>query len=323
MGDVRRLIGLTVAGVGTCTCMLFTAPVGDAAGLGFGPRSPAPGEPFPPPIILVPATGSADALVKVVGNGFVTCAAANGEVTSSRNGEVFLTATGDASLSWDGIAPVTIVRIDEKLKVWVSLEIVNSTPPGDHRFVGRCIDDESTGTEEGGTSFPNPAVPSPPESGAAVPGGNSADSAPASPVPSNPSAPETAPVVPDNPDSTGAVESPSVSSDVRTPAGDGGSAAIVAEPPLPDTGPMAWGTLVGALILAGAVPGVPLLIPPALQARRGPKWVRTNVRAVADTAPAVGIGLTPQIDDRWLPTAVVRFALHADRGTQTLTEVEQ
>ncbi|MGH3913652.1 MAG: hypothetical protein ACRDTC_09600 [Pseudonocardiaceae bacterium] len=268
----------------------------------------------------MPVAGSADVLIEVVGDGFLSCLTANGDVRSSRNGDVSLAATVDAYLFWDGIEPITIVHLDEELGLSANVEIARSGSSDDGRLVSRCVDED--GDDDEGTGSADLTVPPPPEVGTVVPGGEPAGGAVLSPVVSAPSALDDALLVPDSPDGGSMLENPSRPSDVRIPAGKAGG-VIGAEPALSGTDPMSWGLLVGGLLLVGATLGVPLLIPSFLQARRGPKWVRANVRAVAQVAPAVGVELAPQNDDHWFPTSVVRFAVHADGGTQNLTEVKQ
>lgn len=321
MGGIRGLIGWVFVGVVACVCLLLAAPAGGAASLGSGQQPPPVGDPPPPTLTLVPAAVSADALVKVVGEGFATCVAANGEVTSSRNGDASVAATGDVSLFWDGIDPVASIHMDEEFGFTANLETADSTSPGDHRLVSRCVDDE--GDAEEGVGSADFTVTPPPEVMAVVPGINTVDDTTPSPATSAVDAVDAALAAPDNPDGASTADNPSAPSDALPLAENEGTRVIGAEPALPGTDPLAWGLLVGALILVGAVLAVPLLIPFILQARRGPKWVRANVRAVAHVAPPMSVALAPQIGDCWPPTSVVRFALHADSGTQVLTEVKQ
>lgn len=341
MGGVRRLIGWAFAGVMVCACLLLTAPAGGAAGPGSGWQpppgeepSPLPGDPLPPTLTVVPATASAGALVKVIGEGFLSCAAANAEVDSSRKGDLSLAAVGDVYLFWDGVGPVAITHLDEKFGFSVNLEIAQSTSPGDHRLVGRCVDNagDEAGDDEGmgSTDF---TVPPPPDVVAVVPGRNPVDGTAPSPTTSAADAALGAAGSPDGADMTENPETPETPSAAANPSAasdtdeNEGNSAIAAEPAPAVTAPMSWGLLVGGLLLASAVVAVPLsipsLIPLVLQARRGPKWVRTNVRATLGVAPAVGVELAPPIEDYWPPTPVVRFAMHADSGTQVLTEVKQ
>ena len=257
------------------------------------------------------------------GEGFASCVAANGAVKSSRNGEVSLAAAGDVSLYWDGIAPVAVTHLDEELGLSANLVIAKSAPPGDHRYVGRCVDD----ADEEGMGTADSTVPPSSEVVAVVPDRNTIDDTAVdyddtAPSPVTPVV-NTALAVPDNPDRVGTVEHPSVQSNAPIPADNAGNRTIGAETTLSGTGPMAGELLIGALILMGGVLAALALTPVVLQARRGPEWVRANVRAVAEVAPAMSVELAPQIDDYWPPTSIVRFALHADSGTQILTEVKQ
>lgn len=90
---------------------------------------------------------------------------------------------------------------------------------------------------------------------------------------------------------------------------------------LPRSGPAPLGRVIGVLLVVGAAMVVPSVIAFAVQNRKGPNWVRANVRAEPATAPAL-IEMTPEIDCPW-PTLGVRLALRPDGGTQILTEVER
>jgi len=334
MGDIRGVIGWSFTGVGAFVFLLLAAPAGHAAGLGYGMQPPPGAEPpptsgDPPTLTLAPATASAGALVKAVVEGFASCVAGDGEMKVSRSREVSLAATGGASLFWDGIDPVTIVHLDEELGLSANLQIAESAPPGDHRLVNRCVDNAGDDGGTGSADFPVP--PMPPPVVAAVPERNPADAvavdgtapgAATAPSPTTPAV-DTALAAPGNPDGASTAGTPPTPSGARIPAGNEGNRAIGAEPALSGTDPRSWGLLIGALMLVGTVLAVPLMTPYALQARRGPKWVRANVRAVAEVAPAMSVELVPPIDDSWPPTSIVRFDLHADSGTQTLTEVQQ
>lgn len=318
MGGIRGLNGWVFVGVVACVCLLLAAPAGGAASLGSRQQPPPVGEPPPPTLTLVPAAASAGTLVKMAGEGFATCVAATGEVTSSRNGDASVAATGDASLFWDGVDPVAIIHLDEEFRFTANLEIANSTSPGDHRLERHCVDDEGD-TEEGVGSADFTVTP-PPEVMAVVPSINTVDDTAPSPATSAVDAADAAHAAPDSPDGASTADNPSAPSNAPPLAENEGTRGIGAEPALPGTDPRSWGWLVGVLILVGAVLAVPLFV---LQARRGPKWVRANVRAVAQVAPPMSVALAPQIDDCWPPTSVVRFGLHADSGTQTVTEVKQ
>lgn len=330
MGDIRGVLGWAFAGVGTCVFLLLTAPAGHAAGPSSGMQappdaepSPLPGEQLLPTLTLGPATTSAGALVTVVGEGFAGCVAADGKVKASRSGDVSLAATGDVSLRWDGIDPVTIIHLDEKLGLSAVLERGSSAPPGDHRLVSRCADDGE------GMGAADVTVPPSLEGMAVTPGsspvdnpvgGDAVDGIAPSPTTS---AVDAALVVPDNPDGPSTAENPSTPFDFPIPAENEDNRAIGAEPTLSDTTSMSWGLLIGTLILVGAALAALSSIPFVLQSRRGPKWVGANVRAVAGVTPTASVELAPNIDDYWPPIPVLRFALHADSGTQVLTEVEQ
>lgn len=86
-----------------------------------------------------------------------------------------------------------------------------------------------------------------------------------------------------------------------------------------DSAPL--GRVIGVLLVMGAAMVVPSVIAFVVQNRRGPNWVRANVRAEPAIAPAL-IEMTPEIDYPW-PTLGVRLALRPDSGTQVLTEVER
>jgi hypothetical protein len=75
---------------------------------------------------------------------------------------------------------------------------------------------------------------------------------------------------------------------------------------------------VGLLILL-----VGLLIFRAVRDRQRQKWVRAHVRAVAGTAPGVGVEVMESRTDHSPPTCVVRLEPRADSGTQILEEVHQ
>lgn len=150
MGGIRQLIDWAFAGLGVCVCMVLAAPAGGAAGFTSelqpppsGEPPPFAGEPLQPTLVLVPATGSAEVLVDVVGDGFVSCVAANGEVKSS-NGETSLAAAGDVYFFGEGIDPIAITHLDEELRFSTNLEIVISESLDEHRLMISCVDDEGS-----------------------------------------------------------------------------------------------------------------------------------------------------------------------------------
>jgi len=89
--------------------------------------------------------------------------------------------------------------------------------------------------------------------------------------------------------------------------------------------PWFWPVIV-ALILLGVgllILLVVLLLFRAVRGRQGQKWVRAHVRAVAGTAPGVGVEVMESRTDHSPPTCVVRLESRADSGTQVLEEVHQ
>ncbi|MGH3927923.1 MAG: hypothetical protein ACRDTT_34525, partial [Pseudonocardiaceae bacterium] len=85
MGGIRAIFSWAFAGVVACVILLLAAPTGHAVGFGAGRQPPPGGDPSPlrgdpPTLTLVPATASAGALVKAVGEGFAVCVTANGQV---------------------------------------------------------------------------------------------------------------------------------------------------------------------------------------------------------------------------------------------------
>ncbi|MGH3931403.1 MAG: hypothetical protein ACRDTF_15700 [Pseudonocardiaceae bacterium] len=330
MGSIRGLIGSVFAGVGTCVFLLLAAPAGRAASLeSRTPLPPTaepsslPGNPAAPTLTLVPVNASAMTLVKVVGEEFASCVAADGEVKSSRNREVSLAASGNVSLFWAGIDPVALTHLDEEFGLLATLEIGESAPPGDHRLVSGCVDDE--GADEEGMGAADFTVSPPPEVGAVLPDGNPVEGTAVGDTGTDltTSVVDAVLPAPDDLGGAGTTEDPSAPSDAPVSAENEENGTISAEPALSSSGPLSWGLLIRALILVvAAVPAALALIPLALRARRGPKWVNTNVRAVAQVAPAASVAMAPQIDS-CPPASIMQFALHTDSGTQSLTEVKQ
>lgn len=330
MGGIRRLIGWSFTGVCVCVCMLIAAPAGGAASpsterypVPLGDPSSSSQDPVSPTLILVPAVVSAGALVTVIGEGFVSCVAARADIASSGNGD--LTVAGNVVLFLDGIDPITSIHLDEDFGFSTSLQIAQSVSPGSHRIVGRCAD---TGGDTGSADVVVPAPSVPVDD---MPSRNPADVTAAGPISSASPIPSASTVlsgqlvgaalaVPGDLSSGIAAESQSPPSDAPVPDENPSSKAAAAEPTLSAAGPAPMGTLVAALALVGAVLIAPAAAPFVLQARRGPKWVRSNVRAVANVAPAGGIDLAPRTEDWWPPSSVVRFNLNVDSGTQAITE---
>jgi hypothetical protein len=82
--------------------------------------------------------------------------------------------------------------------------------------------------------------------------------------------------------------------------------------------PWFWPVIVALILL-----GVGLLIFRAVRGRQRQKWVHAHVRAVAGTAPGVGVEVMESRTDHSPPTCVVRLEPRADSGTQVLEEVHQ
>lgn len=94
----------------------------------------------------------------------------------------------------------------------------------------------------------------------------------------------------------------------------------------PPTAPVAdrggrglWWPVAVALTLLAAV----VLAAPRVWARRGPKWVRAHVQAVARPGVDRDAAIVRSPAARSSPTCVVRLEPHADRGTQALLEVDR
>jgi len=105
-------------------------------------------------------------------------------------------------------------------------------------------------------------------------------------------------------------------------------AAPVAPPPAPppslpvvpaafELSPWLWLIPLGIGLLVG------LLVLLATQARKGQKWVRAHVQAVAGAAPSAVAEVMESRTDRSPPTCVVRIEPHVDSGTQVLEGVHQ
>jgi hypothetical protein len=80
-----------------------------------------------------------------------------------------------------------------------------------------------------------------------------------------------------------------------------------------------WWPVAAALTLLAAV----VLAAPRVWARRGPKWVRAHVQAVARPGVDRDAAIVRSPAGRSSPTCVVRLEPHADRGTQALLEVDR
>jgi hypothetical protein len=78
-----------------------------------------------------------------------------------------------------------------------------------------------------------------------------------------------------------------------------------------------------ALILLGIALLVGLLTWLAVQSRKGPKWVRAHVQAVAGAAPEAVAEVMESRTDHSPPTCVVRLEPYPDRGIQVLEGVRQ
>jgi hypothetical protein len=99
---------------------------------------------------------------------------------------------------------------------------------------------------------------------------------------------------------------------------------LVVPPAVPvsriDPIPWFWPLVIALLLLSAALlAGLLLLL--AAQARKGPKWVRAHVRAVAGAVPAPGVEVMESRTDHSAPPCVVRLESHADSGLQVLEEV--
>jgi hypothetical protein len=66
-----------------------------------------------------------------------------------------------------------------------------------------------------------------------------------------------------------------------------------------------------------------LLILHVVQNRKGEKWVRAHVEAVAGAAPGAGVEVMESRTDHSPPTCIVRLEPRADSGTQVLEEVRR
>lgn len=341
----RQSTSWTFGGAAVCTGMLLVllaAPAGGATDLHHreplplppspGESSPFPDEPLSPPLILIPATGSADARLEILGQRLVGCGTAHGKITSSRNG-VSATAEGEVFVSGNATVPVATVHLDEHFGFSTILQIPESTAPGEHGVVNRCGNTGDNPVSAGVT------VPVPP-AGAAVPTESPINAIP----PVNPILPETTGLpgqlagsrstFPGGSDGSGNSSSIAVNPSSRVPTGNTGRTAAAKSAPTgnglpgssrpPGSGlTSSWGALAGLLVLTCAGLVAPALGAQAFQNRRGKKWVRTNVRATADAASAPGIQFTPQPDTLWPPTFAVGFAVRGDSGTQVLTEADK
>lgn len=340
--SIHRLIRCMFAGAILCACtplVLVAASAEASTNLPREPQhpplaepSPLSTEPPPPPLILLPAAGSAEARLDVLGQRLVSCVVVQGGIESSGNG-LSAAAAGEVFVLWDGTDPVAIIHLDEYSRLSAILQIAEATSPGGHRVVSRCI------SADGDPGSADVTAPPPSAAGAVIPGGNPIDAGLASPfspestdLPKPPAdAVSTFPGTPDGPAGNRTAENLSPQSAPTIPPGNASAFPLgnrtrtaADQPASPGTGPASsWGMLAGLLLLLCAGLVTPSLSSLAFQARRGPKWVRTNVRASADTAPVVGIQLTQQPEGHWPPTFAVRFALRGDSGSQALTEVDR
>jgi hypothetical protein len=80
-----------------------------------------------------------------------------------------------------------------------------------------------------------------------------------------------------------------------------------------------WWPVAAAVILLVAA----LLVAPGVRARRGPKWARAHVQAVARARFDGDVVIIRSQAARSSPTCVVRLEPHAERGTQALLEVNR
>lgn len=316
MFPIRRVASCTLAGMMGGAWMLLVAPAGSAADLRSvpppppsGEQSPGVGQLFPPTLLPVPAASTGTAQIRVLGTGFEVCAAAHGEVESAENASVL--AAGDASLHWDGVHPIPTVPLDADLGLSAILELSRTGMPGEHQVVRRCAEDTGSGGVVG--------IPAPEAAPPVLPGRAAAEST--SPLPEQPVSGDAAQA-----DATATSSEKSVAD--ATPKADASAMnaanqadKAVTDSLLPGSGPAPLGPVIAVLLMVGAAMVVPSVIAFVLQNRKGPNWVRTNVRAEPTTAPAL-IQMTPDMDYPW-PTLGVRLAMRPDSGTQVLTEVEQ
>ncbi len=104
-----------------------------------------------------------------------------------------------------------------------------------------------------------------------------------------------------------------------SPAPDGPGTPPAGTVPIVDRGERDLRWLVAASILLVAV----LLVAPHAWARRGPKWVRTHVRAVAGPGLDGGAEIVRPAGGPSPPTCVVGFEPHADPAAVALLEVDR
>jgi hypothetical protein len=140
-----------------------------------------------------------------------------------------------------------------------------------------------------------------------------------SPVPATTEA--SAPTTAENPTPT-----PQAPSEATTPTSAGAS-AVPGGPgtPPPGTVPIVdrgerdlwWPVAASILLVAG------LLVAPHAWARRGPKWVRTHVRAVAGPGVDGCVEIVRPADGPSPPTCVVGLEPHADPAVVALLEVDR
>ncbi|MGH4026263.1 MAG: hypothetical protein ACRDRV_16945 [Pseudonocardiaceae bacterium] len=259
----------------------------------------------------VPAASAGTAQITVLGTGLEVCAAAHGEIESAENASVL--AAGDASLHWDGVHPIPTVPLDADLGLSAILELSRTGMPGEHQVVRRCTEDTGSGGVVG--------IPAPESAPPVLPGRAPGQSA--APLPGQPASGDAAQA-----DAAATSSEQPVADATRSRQADAAAMnaanhadKAVTDSLLPGSGPAPMGPVIAALLMVGAAMVVPSVIAFALQNRKGPNWVRANVRAEPITAPAL-IEMTPDMDYPW-PTLGVRLALRPDSGTQDLTEVEQ
>ncbi len=323
MIGVRRVVGWVFAGMTGSVCMLLVAPVGSATSLlsvppppSIGESSPGVAQLLPPPFTPEPAAASTGTRISVIGSGFAVCAAAHGAIESSES--VSVAADGDASVYSDGVNPIPTVPLDAQLGLSAILGISQAVP-GEHQVVRRCGNDEGEVSPGEVIVIPPPDVvavgsdrPVPTPAVNAVPAHQPVE------VPAPRGEPQDAALASGDP-AGGTAQDQLSSADPLTSSGS----AKRTESLVPASGPASLGSLIGVLFAVGAVLVVPTAISFALQARKGPNWVRANVQAVASAAPVASIETTPQLDGPWPPTFGVQLALRTDNGTQAITEVEQ
>lgn len=123
---------------------------------------------------------------------------------------------------------------------------------------------------------------------------------------------------------------PPAPSPVEIASPDPPPAVVVPPPPIvvppavavPRIDPMPWfWPLIIALLALCAALLLGLLLWLAARARKGPKWVRAHVHAVASAAAGPSVDVMEPRTDHSAPPCVVRLEPHADSGQQVLEEV--